>query len=169
MQPTRFLRPWNFPGRSAGVGCHRLLLSVFVEEGKCMFLWWWWLHESAQLSKLTPLEMQNRKIFVVCKLYPKTYFKKDTECWKFSSFPWLGLCAFVACKLCSTVQEKDTICWDQWMRANEGQSAILSQNGLLITKGKIVIFQCILSDTFLTKYSKLIASDGVSKLPATMP
>ena len=55
------------------------------------------------------------------------------------------------------------------MRANEGQSAILSQNGLLITKGKIVIFQCILSDTFLTKYSKLIASDGVSKLPATMP
>ena len=119
--------------------------------------------------KTNPLEMQNRKIFIVYKLYPKTYSKKDTGCWKFSSFQWLGLCAFVACKLCSTVQKKGTICWDQWMKANEGQSAIPSQNCLLITKGKIVIFQCILSDTFLTKYSKLIASDGVSKLPATMP
>ena len=25
LQPTRLLRPWDFPGKSAGVGCHRLL------------------------------------------------------------------------------------------------------------------------------------------------
>ena len=25
LQPTRFLRPWDFPGKSTGVGCHRLL------------------------------------------------------------------------------------------------------------------------------------------------
>ena len=25
-QPTRLLRPWDFPGKSTGVGCHRLLL-----------------------------------------------------------------------------------------------------------------------------------------------
>ena len=25
MQPTRLLRPWDFPGKSTGVGCHRLL------------------------------------------------------------------------------------------------------------------------------------------------
>ena len=25
MWPTRLLRPWDFPGKSAGVGCHRLL------------------------------------------------------------------------------------------------------------------------------------------------
>ena len=24
-QPTRLLRPWDFPGKSTGVGCHRLL------------------------------------------------------------------------------------------------------------------------------------------------
>ena len=24
MQPTRLLRPWDFPGKSTGVGCHRL-------------------------------------------------------------------------------------------------------------------------------------------------
>ena len=25
LQPTRFLRPWDFPGKSNGVGCHHLL------------------------------------------------------------------------------------------------------------------------------------------------
>ena len=25
MQPTRLLRPWDFPGKSTGVGCHSLL------------------------------------------------------------------------------------------------------------------------------------------------
>ena len=26
LQPTRLLRPWDFPGKSAGLGCHCLLL-----------------------------------------------------------------------------------------------------------------------------------------------
>ena len=26
LQPTRLLHPWDFPGKSTGVGCHRLLL-----------------------------------------------------------------------------------------------------------------------------------------------
>ena len=25
LQPTRLLRPWDFPGKSTGVGCHCLL------------------------------------------------------------------------------------------------------------------------------------------------
>ena len=31
LQPTRLLRPWCFPGKSTGVGCHRLLRCVFAE------------------------------------------------------------------------------------------------------------------------------------------
>ena len=27
LQPTRLCRPWDFPGKSTGVGCHRLLRS----------------------------------------------------------------------------------------------------------------------------------------------
>ena len=27
LQPTRLLRPWDFPGKSTGVGCHNLLRS----------------------------------------------------------------------------------------------------------------------------------------------
>ena len=30
LQPTRLLRPWDFPGKSTGVGCHRLLHSIFL-------------------------------------------------------------------------------------------------------------------------------------------
>ena len=28
-QPTRFLCPWNFPGKHAGAGCHFLLQGIF--------------------------------------------------------------------------------------------------------------------------------------------
>ena len=33
VQPTRLLRPWNFPGRSNGVGCHFLLQGIFLTQG----------------------------------------------------------------------------------------------------------------------------------------
>ena len=32
LQPTRLLRPWDFPGKRTGVGCHCLLRS---ESGRC--------------------------------------------------------------------------------------------------------------------------------------
>ena len=37
LQPTRLLRPWDFPGRSAGVGCHCFLPQDFL------FSTWIWL------------------------------------------------------------------------------------------------------------------------------
>ena len=42
LQPTRLLRPWDFPGRSTGVGCH-CLLSV-------LFLSWLWAKSSSGCS-----------------------------------------------------------------------------------------------------------------------
>ena len=30
LQPTRLLHPWDSPGKSTGVGCHRLLQSVVL-------------------------------------------------------------------------------------------------------------------------------------------
>ena len=30
LQPTGLLRPWGFPGKSTGVGCHRLLQRVYL-------------------------------------------------------------------------------------------------------------------------------------------
>ena len=33
LQLTRLLRPWNFPGKSPGVGCHFLLQGIFPTQG----------------------------------------------------------------------------------------------------------------------------------------
>ena len=33
LQPTRLLGPWNFPGKSIGVGCHFLLQGIFPTQG----------------------------------------------------------------------------------------------------------------------------------------
>ena len=30
---TNFLHPWNFPGKSTGVGCHFLLQGIFPTQG----------------------------------------------------------------------------------------------------------------------------------------
>ena len=31
--PTRILRPWGFPGKSTGMGCHFLLQGIFPTQG----------------------------------------------------------------------------------------------------------------------------------------
>ena len=33
LQATRLLCPWDFPGKSTGVGCHFLLQGVFQTQG----------------------------------------------------------------------------------------------------------------------------------------
>ena len=33
LQPTRLLHPWDFPGKSTGVGCHCLLQRIFPTQG----------------------------------------------------------------------------------------------------------------------------------------
>ena len=34
LQPTKLLHPWDFPGKSTGVGCHCLLRDKTLEEDK---------------------------------------------------------------------------------------------------------------------------------------
>ena len=33
LKPTRLLLPWDFPGKSTGVGCHLLLQGIFPTQG----------------------------------------------------------------------------------------------------------------------------------------
>ena len=33
LQPSRFLCPWNFPGKNTEVGCHFLLQRIFITQG----------------------------------------------------------------------------------------------------------------------------------------
>ena len=36
LQPTKLLHPWDFPGKSTGVGCHCLLQYEVPRIGKCI-------------------------------------------------------------------------------------------------------------------------------------
>ena len=38
LQPTRLLHPWDFPGKSIGVGCHCILCSTILLPYKFFFL-----------------------------------------------------------------------------------------------------------------------------------
>ena len=68
LQPTRLLRPWDFPGKSTGVGCHcllhltlRLLQKCFSETTqRCLPL----LFDLCPISLHTVLKLYA---FVICK------------------------------------------------------------------------------------------------------
>ena len=52
LQPTRFLRPWDFPGKSIGVGCHLVLQGTLPTPKSnlgllCLLHWQAGLHQSA--------------------------------------------------------------------------------------------------------------------------
>ena len=55
LQPTRLCRPWDFPGKSAGVGCHCLLLR--------------WVYLS-----LSPLLLASLLFSAICKASPDNHF-----------------------------------------------------------------------------------------------
>ena len=38
LEPTRFLHPWNSPGKNRGVGCHFLLQGIFLTQGLSLHL-----------------------------------------------------------------------------------------------------------------------------------
>ena len=45
LYPARFLCPWDFSGKNAGVGCHSLLQGTFQSKGSnpcllCLLHWW---------------------------------------------------------------------------------------------------------------------------------
>ena len=65
MQPTRLLRPWDFPGMNTGVGCHFLLQKIFLTQGSNPGL----LHR-----RLIPYHLSYREV-------PKVKVKLAKTCW----------------------------------------------------------------------------------------
>ena len=41
LEPTRFLCPWDFPGKDTGVGCYFLLQEIFPTQGSNLGLTHW--------------------------------------------------------------------------------------------------------------------------------
>ena len=40
LQPSRPLRPWDFPGKNTKEGCHFLLQGIFLTQGSNQHLLW---------------------------------------------------------------------------------------------------------------------------------
>ena len=61
LQPTRLLRPWDFPGKSTGVGCH-CLLHVYIDV--CIYVLCDTLLIVENYSELLPFDSPcgNRKV-----------------------------------------------------------------------------------------------------------
>ena len=57
LQPTRLLRPWDFPGKSTGVGCHCLLQYVsLMTRQKLSHLGWEVLNHPPYSPGIAPLD-----------------------------------------------------------------------------------------------------------------
>ena len=65
LQPTRLLHPWDFPGKSTGVGCHRLLRSAlishlkFLTQTKASDRCIWFLHLIVIISQSNAFSTNN--------------------------------------------------------------------------------------------------------------
>ena len=48
LQPTRLLRPWDFPGKSTRVGCHCLLHNIVGNFKKRIYTFQWYIMKDLQ-------------------------------------------------------------------------------------------------------------------------
>ena len=66
LQPTRLLCPWDFPGKSTGMGCHFLLQGIFLTQGSnlgllhCRQFLYNLRHQEAQVTDPLALKMSER-------------------------------------------------------------------------------------------------------------
>ena len=71
LQPARLLRPWDFPGKSTGVGCHRLLCFIYELSVKIFPLSQWLSRVkgfSICLIPITAQEESSNQFKCTCKI-----------------------------------------------------------------------------------------------------
>ena len=65
MQPTRLLCPWDFPGKTTGVGCHFFLQGIFLTQGlnlrplHCRWILYWLSHQGSLYFTVSPFVISN--------------------------------------------------------------------------------------------------------------
>ena len=89
LQPTRLLSPWNFPGKSTGVGCHFLLKGTFPTQGSnlglphCRQMLYYLSHQIIHKNKCTGIAKRTLKRKAMwtatCKRVKQTAVLHQTE------------------------------------------------------------------------------------------
>ena len=100
-QPTRLCRPWDFPGKNTGVGCHFLLQCMKLKSESYVWLFvtpWTAAHQAPPSMGFSRQEYWNGLPLPspVNQLYSNTFF-----------FKWVG-CQWLAA------------CWDEKKRKKQG-------------------------------------------------
>ena len=73
LKPTRLLCPWDFPGKSTGVGCHFLLQRIFPTQGSnlgllhCRQMLYHLSHQGRQALYTKTLEMHMGREHIIFK------------------------------------------------------------------------------------------------------
>jgi len=57
LQPTRILRPWDFPGKSTGVGCHWMYIHCFK---------WWWVLSGIIMKIMIANKIYQVLMYLLC-------------------------------------------------------------------------------------------------------
>ena len=118
LQPTRLLRPWDFPGKSTGVGCHCLLRWMWALDHKdrgALKNWCFWI---AVLEKTlqSPLNCKETKP-VNPKGNQSWMFMGRTDAEAEAPILWLSDAR-------SWLNRKKTWCWERlragWEWGNRG-------------------------------------------------
>ena len=74
LQPTRLLRPWDFPGKSTGVGCHCLLELHYYNHWSYIELYIW-----STASSLIIISVEGSVIYLVIQEIIILWKKQNTN------------------------------------------------------------------------------------------
>ena len=114
--PTRFLHPWDFPGKSTGVGCHFLLQEIVLIQG---------LHPGLLHCRQTLYRLGHREV-ILLKGYHNGYSTESLFCvcspykWK---YPMQGCMKFQRPpSMCQTADTSNPLQNGPWDIAVEPQS-----------------------------------------------
>ena len=83
-RPTRFLCPWNFPGKNTGASCHFLLQGIFLTQGLNLHLrhFLYWQADSLPIKVMGDLYYIITDALIIVSLfqctYPSGYLKSNT-------------------------------------------------------------------------------------------
>ena len=104
VRPLRLLRPWGFPGKNTGVGCHFLLQGIFSTQGlnqglpHCRQMLYYMSHQGTEKWKslspvwlfATPWAIQSREFSrpEYCSGYP--FFSGSSQPRDQTGFSWIA-------------------------------------------------------------------------------
>ena len=76
LQPTRLLHPWDFPGKSTGVGCHCLLYMTNTDS----------IFKSRDITLPTKVRLVKAMVFPVVMYGCESWTVRKVECWRIDAF-----------------------------------------------------------------------------------